>query len=79
MQLSSCPPPGRSDLDALYASLKTADRSIRDAVVAAGRLAGSGVVERVEGGPLEWALGMVCRLTGADRRKALRALFDLAE
>jgi hypothetical protein len=36
-------------------------------------LASSGVCERVEGGPLEWAIGMACRLTGADRRMIVAA------
>ena len=73
MQSGPSSSPDRSDLDALYASLKSADRAIREAVIAAGRLAGTGVVERVEGGPLEWAIGMVCRLTGADRRMIVAA------
>lgn len=39
----------------------------------AGELVGSGVCERVEGGPLEWAIGMVCRMTGADGRMIVAA------
>lgn len=61
------------DLAALYDDLKAADRAIARAVTRAGQLAGSGVCERVEGGPLEWAIGMVCRLTGADRRMVVAA------
>ena len=73
MQSPVCPPPDRGDVEALYADLKAADAAIRRAVMRAGQLAGSGVVERVEGGPLEWALGMACRLTGADRRMIVAA------
>lgn len=73
MQSPVCSSPDADDVEALYADLKVADAAIRRAVVRAGRLAGSGVVERVEGGPLEWALGMACRLTGADRRMIVAA------
>ena len=65
--------PSSSDLAALFADLRAADAAIRNAVKRAGALAGSGVSERVEGGPLEWALGMVCRLTGSDRRMIVAA------
>jgi hypothetical protein len=71
--------PTGDDLAALFDELKTADRAIQRAVVLAGQLAGSGVCERVEGGPLEWALGMVCRLTGADRRMIVAAGETLAD
>ena len=76
MQSPVCPPtepPDAGDVEALYADLKIADAAIRRAVVRAGQLAGTGVVERVEGGPLEWALGMACRLTGSDRRMIVAA------
>ena len=73
MQSPVCPPLDAGDVEALYADLKIADAAIRRAVVRAGQLSGSGVVERVEGGPLEWALGMACRLTGSDRRMIVAA------
>ena len=78
MQPPVTPPPDATDVAALYADLKIADAAIRRAVVRAGQLSGSGVVERVEGGPLEWALGMACRLTGADRRMIVAAGETLA-
>ena len=81
MQSSSAPSHASAspaDLDVLFASLKAADRALLDAVEAAGRLAGSGVCERIEGGPVEWAIGMVCRLTGSDRRMVVAAGETLA-
>ena len=65
--------PTSESLEALFADLKAADQAIRSAVRRAGALASSGVCERVEGGSLEWAIGMVCRLTGADRRMIVAA------
>ena len=65
--------PTGDDLVALFDDLKAADRAIRQAVRRAGELTGSGVCERVEGGPLEWAIGMVCRMTGADGRMIVAA------
>ena len=65
--------PSRDDLLALYDDLKAADRAIRSAVLRAGALVKTGVCEVVEGGPLEWAMGMVCRLAGSDRRMVVAA------
>ncbi|MPZ72437.1 MAG: hypothetical protein GEU74_04285 [Nitriliruptorales bacterium] len=55
------------DLRQLAADLAAAERHIARAVVAAGRLAGSGVCEEVEGLPLDMFIGLAVRLTGADR------------
>lgn len=65
--------PSGEDLAALFDELKAADRALQRAVRHAGELAGSGVCERVEGGPLEWAIGMLCRMTGTDRRMIVAA------
>jgi hypothetical protein len=43
------------------------------AVLAAGRLVGSGVCEQIEGLPLDLYLANLCRLTGADRGALLTA------
>ena len=65
--------PTADDLAGLFADLKAADRAIRSAVQRVGTLVGSGICERVAGGPLEWAIGMACRMTGADRRMIVAA------
>src|SRR5688572_10057665 len=74
----SSPAPSADDLAALYADLKAADRAIRRAVLRAAELSGSGVCERAEGGPLEWAIGMACRMTGADSRMIVAAAETVA-
>jgi hypothetical protein len=61
------------DLAALFDHLKAAERSIAAAVRLAGRLASSGVAERVEGGALDWAISMACRWTGSDARTIVGA------
>ncbi|HVM21048.1 MAG TPA: DUF222 domain-containing protein, partial [Egibacteraceae bacterium] len=73
------PPPraadeiGAEDLKGLVADLAAAERHLARAVVAAGRIAGSGVCERVEGLPLDLFIGLACRLTGADRNVVIGA------
>jgi hypothetical protein len=76
--MQSTPDPVRpeataDDLAALFAEVKAAERSIAKAVRLAGRLAASGVAEKVEGGPLDWAISMACRWTGADARTIVGA------
>ncbi|MBA2530309.1 MAG: hypothetical protein H0V19_10210, partial [Euzebyales bacterium] len=56
-----------AELAALVDAVREAERHLARAVTLAGRLAGSGASERVEGLPLEHFLGLVARLTGADR------------
>ena len=72
------PQASQADLSGLFADLKTAERALASAVQRAGRLAGSGVAERVEGAPLEWAISMACRFTGADARTIVGAAEMLA-
>ncbi|MGI8874029.1 MAG: hypothetical protein ACR2KP_06830, partial [Egibacteraceae bacterium] len=60
-------------LEELVDELRAADRAIARAVTLAGRLAGSGVCETVEGLPLEHFLGLAARLTHSDRRMLIGA------
>ncbi|HVM20593.1 MAG TPA: hypothetical protein VM307_11590 [Egibacteraceae bacterium] len=61
------------DLRRAVADLSAAEHHLAKAVVALGRIAGSGVCERVEGLPLELFIGLACRLTGADRNMLIGA------
>lgn len=56
-----------ADLKQVAADLAAAEHHLAKAVLAAGRLAGSGVCERVEGLPLELFIGLATHMTGADR------------
>jgi len=67
------------DLADLVGALREGERCIARAVLLAGRVAGSGVCESVEGLPLEHYLGLACRLTGADRRTLVAAGEALAD
>lgn len=68
MQSNTCPAPATADdLRGIATDLAAAEHHIARAVLAAGRVAGSGVCERVEGLPLDLFLGVACRYTGADR------------
>jgi hypothetical protein len=71
--------PDATDLSALVDHVTQAERHIARAVSLAGRLAGSGVCERVEGLPLDHFLGLAARLTGADRRMLVAAGEALAD
>lgn len=51
----------------LAAEISAAEHHLARAVLVAGRLAGSGVCEKVEGLPLDLFLGLAARVTGADR------------
>jgi hypothetical protein len=76
----AAPPQAEADdLAALLAEVKQAERHLARAVRLAGRLAGSGVCERVEGLPLEHWIGLAGRLTGADRRMLVTAGEVLAD
>lgn len=55
------------------AALALAEHHLARAVIAAGRLAGSGICEKVEGLPLDLYLGLAARLTGADRSALIGA------
>jgi len=68
-----------AELQALLDDVRAAERHLARAVVAAGRLASSGVAERVEGLPLELLLSLACRMTGADRRMLVTAGEVLAD
>ena len=68
-----------AELRALTEHVREAERHLAAAVISAGRLASSGVCERVEGLPLELLLGLACRLTGADRRMLVAAGEALAD
>ena len=70
---------GAAELRALTDHVREAERHLAAAVLFAGRLASSGVCERVEGLPLELLLGLACRLTGADRRMLVAAGEALAD
>jgi hypothetical protein len=70
---------GADGLAALVAKLRGAERLLAEAVILAGRLAGSGVSERVEGVALEQLLGLACGMTGADRRMLVSAGEVLAD
>jgi len=70
---------GAAELRALTDHVREAERHLAAAVLSAGRLAGSGVCERVEGLPLELLLALACRLTGADRRMLVTAGEVLAD
>ncbi|MPZ72256.1 MAG: DUF222 domain-containing protein [Nitriliruptorales bacterium] len=61
------------DLRQLKADLAAAEHHVARAVLAAGRLAGTGVSERVEGLPLDLFIGLAARLTGADRAMVIGA------
>lgn len=69
---------GAGELRELVDAVRAAERDIARAVLLAGRLASSGVSERVEGLPLELLLGLACRMTGADRRMLVAAGETLA-
>jgi hypothetical protein len=73
------PGPAGTDLSALVDALREADRLVARAVLLAGRLAGTGVCERVEGLPLEHFIGLAARMTGADRRMLVAAGETLAD
>jgi hypothetical protein len=64
---------GSGLLAELAAHVKGAERLLAAAVGVAGRLAGSGVAERVEGLTLDLVLATGCGLTGADRGAILTA------
>lgn len=68
-----------ADLEALLGHVAEADRHLAAAVTLAGRLAGAGVCERVEGVPLEIFLGLAGRMSGADRRTLVSAGEVLAD
>ena len=70
---------GAGELRELLDAVRAAERNIARAVLLAGRLASSGVSERVEGLPLELLLALACRLTGADRRMLVAAGEVLAD
>ena len=70
---------GAAALRQLLEDLRAAERHLAQAVLAAGRLASSGVSERVEGLPLELLLALACRLTGTDRRMIVAAGEALAD
>ena len=57
----------------LSEDVRGAERLLARAVVAAGRLAGSRVAERVHGLTLDMVLATACRLTGSDRGTLLTA------
>jgi len=61
------------ELGLLLDDVRRAEHHLARAVVRAGRLASSGVSEKVEGLPLDLLLGVACRLTGADRRTLIAA------
>ncbi len=67
------------ELALLLDDVRRAEHHLARAVVRAGRLASSGVSERVEGLPLDLLLGVACRLTGADRRMLIAAGETLAD
>ncbi|QBI19752.1 HNH endonuclease [Egibacter rhizosphaerae] len=58
----------RGDLAALEAALEQAEAALARAVIAAGRLAGSGVCEQQEGLPLERFVSLAVRWSGRDAR-----------
>jgi hypothetical protein len=62
----------------LVASVRAADRLVARAVELAGRLAGTGVCETVEGLPLEQFAGLAARMTGGDARMLVAAGETLA-
>lgn len=71
---TTCPtPPTAEDLRQLVDDLATAEHHIAKAVLAAGRLAGSGVAERAEGLPLDLFIGLAARMTGCDRTMLIGA------
>lgn len=70
---------GAAALRELLEDVRAAERHLARAVLAAGRLASSGVCERVEGLPLELLLALACRLTGTDRRMLVAAGEALAD
>lgn len=65
-------PPG-GQLAQLVGHVHSAERELAQAVVLAGRLAGSGVPEAQAGMPVEQVLATACRLTGADRQTLVTA------
>ena len=67
------------DLRAAAADLVKAEHHIARAVLALGRIAGTGTCERVEGLPLDLFIGLACRLTGADRAVLIGAGQVLAQ
>ncbi len=67
------------ELGLLLDDVRRAEHHLARAVVRAGRLAGSGASEAVEGLPLDLLLGVACRLTGADRRMLIAAGEALAD
>ena len=62
-----------ADVTEFSAALATAQEALARAMVAAGRLAGSGVCERVEGMDLERFAGLAHGLTGRDARGVVAA------
>ena len=55
------------DLRSIADNLALAEHHLAVAILAAGRVAGSGLSERIEGLPLDLYIGLACRMTGADR------------
>lgn len=73
---------GDADAEALRGLLedvRAAERHLARAVLTAGRLAGTGACERIEGLPLELLLALAARMTGADRRMLVAAGEVLAD
>jgi hypothetical protein len=67
-----------AELAELTVRVREADRALARAVELAGRLAGTGVCEAVEGLPLEHFVGLAGRLTGGDARMLVSAGETLA-
>lgn len=70
---------GAAELRQLVDDVRAAERHLASAVLAAGRLAATGVCEHAEGLPLELFLALACRMTGADRRMLIAAGETLAD
>ncbi len=62
-----------AELDQLAADLQLAEHHLARAVLAAGRLAGTGTCEKIEGLPLDLFIGLIGRLPGADRSTLIGA------